>query len=74
MKNKTISKEKLLFDCIKAIKDIIKNVENEINEIYEESTLEKPIMSNIVLSKRNMAYNEIKAEIKKFAKNIKKDK
>lgn len=66
-----MTKGKLSYNCLKSISQIIKEVENEIEEIYEESTLEKPIKSNIVLSKRNMAYNEIKAEIKKFKKELK---
>ncbi len=67
-----MNKEELSYKTLKNIASIIKDIENEVNEIYEESTLEKPIMSNIVLSKRNMAYNEIKAEVKKFKKNMKK--
>lgn len=66
-----MTKGKLSYNCLRSILQIIKEVENEIEEIYEESTLEKPIKSNIVLSKRNMAYNEIKAEIKKFKKELK---
>ena len=66
-----MTKGKLSYNYLKSISQIIKEVENEIEEIYEESTLEKPIKSNIVLSKRNMAYNEIKAEIKKFKKELK---
>ena len=66
-----MTKGKLSYNCLRSISQIIKEVENEIEEIYEESTLEKPIKSNRVLSKRNMAYNEIKAEIKKFKKELK---
>ena len=66
-----MTKGKLSYNYLRSISQIIKEVENEIEEIYEESTLEKPIKSNIVLSKRNMAYNEIKAEIKKFKKELK---
>lgn len=66
-----MTKGRLSYNYLKSISQIIKEVENEIEEIYEESTLEKPIKSNIVLSKRNMAYNEIKAEIKKFKKELK---
>ena len=66
-----MTKGKLSYNCLRSISQIIKEVGNEIEEIYEESTLEKPIKSNIVLSKRNMAYNEIKAEIKKFKKELK---
>lgn len=66
-----MTKGKLSYNCLRSISKIIKEVENEIEEIYEESTLEKPIKSNIVLSKRNMAYNEIKAEVKKFKKELK---
>lgn len=66
-----MTKGRLSYNCLRSISQIIKEIENEIEEIYEESTLEKPIKSNIVLSKRNMAYNEIKAEVKKFKKELK---
>ena len=67
--------EGLSYETLKNIAKIIGDVENEIDEIFENSSLTEPISSGLVLSKRNMAYNKIKAEVKKFkkkAKNIKK--
>ena len=53
-------------DLIKAIFKIIKETEKEVKDIFDKSSLEKPIANDVVLSKRNMAYNQIKSEIKKY--------
>lgn len=69
-----IEKEAIAYTTVKNIVKIIKEVEEEVDEIFEKSTLTKPISSDIVLTKRNMAYNEIKAEIKKMKKKLKENK
>lgn len=64
-------KEGLSYIALKNIAKIVKDIESEVNEIIENSNLDKPIISNIIISKRNMGYNKIKAEIKNFKKKIK---
>lgn len=64
-------KEGLSYIALKNIAKIVKNIESEVNEIIENSNLDKPIISNIIISKRNMGYNKIKAEIKNFKKKTK---
>ncbi len=65
-------KEGLSYASLKNIAKIIGEVESEVKEIFDDSSLTKPIKSDLVLSKRNMAYNNIKAEIKNFKSKIKK--
>lgn len=67
-------KEGISYIALKNISKIIKTTEEEIKEIFDNSSLIEPINSDLVLSKRNMAYNKIKAEIKNFKKEIKKKK
>lgn len=64
-------KEGMSYIALKNIAKIVKDIESEVNEIIENSNLDKPIISNIIISKRNMGYNKIKAEIKNFKKKIK---
>ena len=64
-------KEGLSYIALKNIAKIVKDIESEVNEIIENSNLDKPIISNIIISKRNMGYNMIKAEIKNFKKKTK---
>jgi len=64
-------KEGLSYIALKNIAKIVKDIESEVNEIIENSNLDKPIISNIIISKRNMGYNKIKAEIKNFKKKTK---
>lgn len=64
-------KEGLSYIALKNIAKIVKDIELEVNEIIENSNLDKPIISNIIISKRNMGYNKIKAEIKNFKKKTK---
>lgn len=67
-------KEGISYIALKNISKIIKTTEEEIKEIFDNSSLIEPINSDLVLSKRNMAYNKIKTEIKNFKKEIKKKK
>ena len=67
-------KEGISYITLKNISKIIKTTEEEIKEIFDNSSLIEPINSDLVLSERNMAYNKIKAEIKNFKKEIKKKK
>lgn len=67
-------KEGLSYIALKNIAKIVKDIESEVNEIIENSNLYKPIISNIIISKRNMGYNKIKAEIKNFKKKTKENK
>lgn len=67
-------KEGLSYIALKNIAKIVKDIELEVNEIIENSNLDKPIISNIIISKRNMGYNKIKAEIKNFKKKTKENK
>ena len=67
-------KEGISYIALKNISKIIKTTEEEIKEIFDNSSLIEPINSDLVLSKRNMAYNKIKVEIKNFKKEIKKKK
>jgi hypothetical protein len=67
-------KEGISYIALKNISKIIKTTEEEVKEIFDNSSLIEPINSDLVLSKRNMAYNKIKAEIKNFKKEIKKKK
>ncbi|WP_290771738.1 hypothetical protein [Anaerofustis sp.] len=67
-------KEGLSYIALKNIAKIVKDIESEVNEIIENSNLDKPIISNIIISKRNMGYNKIKAEIKNFKKKTKENK
>ena len=53
---------------LKEIIKILKETEKEVKLIFDESSLERPIANDIVLSKRNMAYNDIKSKIKKYIK------
>lgn len=55
-------------DTISSIFATVGKVEKEIKKIYKESSLEKPIMNDIVQTKRNMAYEEIKEKLKKYKK------
>lgn len=59
---------KLEKSFIKKIKQEIENVEEEIDEIYNKSSLEKPIQNDIVIAKRNMGYNNIRALVEKYEK------
>lgn len=61
-------------DALKDIDRQIRRVEKEINKMYDESTLEEPIANDIVLSKRNMAYNNIRMIVEKFKKEMKEGK
>ena len=47
-------KEGLSYIALKNIAKIVKDIESEVNEIIENSNLDKPIISNIIISKRNM--------------------
>lgn len=64
-------KEGLSYSTLKSIAEIIKDTESDIDEIIQKSNLNEPIMMDIIISKRNMSYNKIKAEIKKFKRKIK---
>lgn len=50
------------------ISTIVAEVEKEVKQIYDESHLEKAIANDVILSKRNMAYNKIKSLIDKYNK------
>ena len=50
---------------------IIKLAEKDIKEINSEFSIENPIKIDLSVSKRSMAYNKIKAEVKKFRNKIK---
>lgn len=64
-------KEGLSYSTLKSIAEIIKDTESDIDEIIQKSNLNEPIMMDIIISKRNMSYNKIKAEIKKFKRKVK---
>lgn len=57
---------------IKKIKKEIESIEEEIDEIYNKSSLEKPIQNDIVITKRNMGYNNIRALVEKYEKQKEK--
>lgn len=57
---------------IKKIKKEIESIEEEITEIYNKSSLEKPIQNDIVISKRNMGYNNICELVEKYEKQKQK--
>ncbi len=59
---------KLEKNLVKKIKREIENIEEEIEEIYNKSSLEKPIQNDIIITKRNMGYNNIRALIEKYEK------
>ena len=63
--------EGLSYSTLKNIVEIIKDTESDIDEIIQKSNLNEPIMMDIIISKRNMSYNKIKAEIKKFKRKVK---
>lgn len=58
-------------DAFKDIDSQIKKTEKEINKMYDDSKLEEPIENDIVLAKRNMAYNNIRMIVDKFKKEMK---
>ena len=64
-------KEGLSYSTLKSIAEIIKDTESDIDEIIQKSNLNEPIMMDIIISKRNMSYNKIEAEIKKFKRKVK---
>lgn len=64
-------KEGLSYSTLKSIAEIIKDTESDIDEIIQKSNLNEPIMMDVIISKRNMSYNKIKAEIKKFKRKVK---
>ena len=64
-------KEGLSYSTLKSLAEIIKDTESDIDEIIQKSNLNEPIMMDIIISKRNMSYNKIKAEIKKFKRKVK---
>ena len=55
-------------DTLLEISTIVAEVEKEVKQIYDESHLEKAIANDVILSKRNMAYNKIKSLIDKYNK------
>ena len=55
-------------DTLLEISTIVAVVEKEVKQIYDESHLEKAIANDVILSKRNMAYNKIKSLIDKYNK------
>ncbi len=71
MTKSELEAEAVGYTTIKEIAKIIKETENEVNTIYDDSTLENPIVADLVLSKRNMGYNNIKAVVKKYIKKMK---
>lgn len=60
-------------ELIREVFKIIKKTETEVKSLYDKSSLEKPIANDIVLSIRNMAYNDIKAQIKKYKSEKEKE-
>lgn len=58
-------------DAFKDIDAQIKKTETEINKMYDYSRLELPIENDIILAKRNMAYNNIRMIVDKFKKEMK---
>lgn len=59
---------------IKKVKKEIESIEEEISEIYNKSSLEKPIQNDVVISKRNMGYNKIRELVEKYEKQKQKEK
>jgi hypothetical protein len=60
-------------DTIDEIAKSIRQTEKKIKKMYDEASLEKPIENDIVLSLRNMSYNNIKEIIKKYKKEEESD-
>ncbi len=56
------SKKKLLKDIMK----ICEGTEKEVSKMKKETSLEKPVENDVVLSLRNQGYNEIKDLIEKY--------
>lgn len=63
----------LSYKHLKAIAKIIATTEREVSTEFKNSTLEKPIKNDLILAQRNMAYNEIKMQIKKFKQEKEND-
>lgn len=61
-------------ELIKILFKIIKTTEKEVKQIYDDSSLEKPIQNDVVLSKRNMAYNQMKTNLKAYKKAKEKER
>ena len=51
-------------EILDQIKEIVKETEDYIQEQYDKSTLEEPIMNDIILVKVNMSYHNIAKLIK----------
>jgi len=61
-------------ECLKNLVKIVKVSESKVDEIKAEASLSNPIKSDLVLTERNMAYNDMVAELKKFSKNKRQEK
>ena len=68
---KNLEKEAMAYSTLKEITKIIKLAEKDIKEINSEFSIENTIKVDLSVSKRSMAYNKIKAEVKKFRNKIK---
>lgn len=64
----------LSYECIRNIANIFKETEKKVLEIEKDSSMTNPIKSDLVISVRNMGYEEIREESQKFIKRIKEIK
>lgn len=53
------------------IRDVLKESEAKVKEIMKDTTLEKPIMSDVIMSTKANAYDLIVKEYKDFIKKKK---
>lgn len=56
------------------VKSILKDSQKKIKEIEKDTSLENPIMNDVILSTKANAYNEILIQYKKLKKQKEKDK
>lgn len=56
------------------VKSILKDSQKKIKEIEKDTSLENPIMNDVILSTKANAYNEILTQYKKLKKQKEKDK
>lgn len=52
---------------------ILKDTDKRVNDLYKNSSFEKPVKNDLAISMQVMAYNEIMALIKKYVK-LKREK
>lgn len=56
------------------VKSILKDSQKKIKKIEKDTSLENPIMNDVILSTKANAYNEILTQYKKLKKQKEKDK